>query len=701
MSTTDRWLSLSSVLWSLLFEEVQVQLDNKAEEGDDQDAFLSFLDLLEWRRDARVTPQEFTILYKEWNGSQCGFITLDRFRELLRVHGRHYNEANLNLFVAFLLHENRSIVMSSTSLPSQWVELTEDAFFSLDVRGHGRLGWDEVYFFSACVILGTNTLLSGSDALSVVSITAVAAQLTRDLQGGVAPRLHMQEPSDMRISAVTAPKFLRLMLSKEVSTSELQALACHLKRCADVLARMLHSSTNGNFNSHPRLDDGYEELLKASLVRCDGGVGSAEGNNGWAVGPPCLWRRAVVTATGCTDANVSAIALFLLSSADSVLSVMIRGYPHSISQRKTPVSLPLMSRDDGDREKGRWSIEDETHAVVLHLWTLYQQWKQQQYRPSQKPQAQTVALQDPEYALVLSAVVEYKRLQLALSTALESISQHLSRSRVAPEVVEACRAVLPPDAHVVVDRMERLLCQQQTALVRQATRSPQRLHPRRQSPVSDPPSHAEWDESATRSDEFRTGGGDSVQLRRSELVKQLLDAEDADDQRRLVAALRSLAPDEPLPSNTHSSSSPRQRSTHVHVHVHVPSSDASPSSLPAKTGFAAVVAATAGAAAGSETDHIDRLAALPPPPHTAPSRALAFAPASALRAGGGDRVRWEDPVQQQPSVAASLDSVASLTELLGRESKVAQYAETLKDILKQMPSSTDSKDQFKSLQKVC
>jgi hypothetical protein len=159
-----------------------------------------------------------------------------------------------------------------------------------------------------------------------------------------------------------------------------------------------------------------------------------------------------------------------------------------------------------------------------------------------------------------------------------------------------------------------------------------------------------------------------VQARRAALLKQLLDCDDVAHQQRLVAELRSLAPDEYPAANN-------------------------------------VVVSSDGDADGSDAAYTDRLAAKAPiPSHLAPSRALPSAPpASVARAdGGGERVRWEDPVQQ-PSVLTSFDSAASaasLAELLGREAQVARYAETLKDILKQVPSSADSKDQFKSLQKV-
>ena len=203
-SDTLRWASLSLVLWgslfrtgatgaapALLIKDVERERKREAAEA----AVLSFLDLLEWRVDGRVSPLEFAALYTEWTKIEHAPVPLDVFRDFLRQ--RRHDEASLDTCVALLLHQAGLHVLGAAAVmvDAPWLALAEEVYFSLDVRGHGHLGRDEVTFLAACLCVGDTgphavaaaAAASGSPHQFSLRVAATAAQLTAALGGGNTP----------------------------------------------------------------------------------------------------------------------------------------------------------------------------------------------------------------------------------------------------------------------------------------------------------------------------------------------------------------------------------------------------------------------------------------------------------------------------------------------------------------------------------
>ena len=333
---SHRWLSLSQVLWSLIFGH---RNEGNSSLADSTDAILSFLDLLQWRRDARVTATEFTTLYAEWTKMGSSSVNISRFRQLL--HERRYQETHLDNFVALLLHESRIHILQSTTLDIAWMTMTEEIFFTCDAKGLGRWGWDEVYFFAACLIVldtksdvhesayvlqstiphtmsgkSRNSNNQGNDGgsmnLSPVMITAIACQLIRDITGqSISLHTTMDNttiPSDHKsnrdVCVITVPQLQRYFLARELSCAKLSALSTHLQRCMDVLARVLHGGGRNGVGVD-KSNDMFKELLQACMLSdtpmtTDGsgkGYGDVDSaGKGLSVGLPCLWRKGVLSA---------------------------------------------------------------------------------------------------------------------------------------------------------------------------------------------------------------------------------------------------------------------------------------------------------------------------------------------------------------------------------------------------------------------
>ena len=400
---SHRWLSLSQVLWSLIFGH---RSEGNSSLADSTDAILSFLDLLQWRRDARVTAAEFTTLYAEWTKMGSSSVSIARFRQLL--HERRYQETHLDIFVALLLHESRIHIMQSTTLNNAWMTMTEEIFFTLDPQGHGRWGWDQVYFFAACLIVldikseiheaghalqssvpshtmnGNRSSSSshGNDVentnLSPVIMTAVASQLIRDITGqSIALHTTMGStviPSDRKnnrdVCIITVPQLQRYFLARELSYAKLSALSTHIQRCIDVLAHVLQ----GGGRSGTSAEEGkgaFKELLRACLlsdtpIATDGsGLGSGDrasasastgesNGKGWAVGLPCLWHKGVLSAAAAAGGGEGA------GGGDDVLA-----------QTQQHHRRYGGSGDQGRRQE-REGEQEPYPAIVLYLLTEFE-----------------------------------------------------------------------------------------------------------------------------------------------------------------------------------------------------------------------------------------------------------------------------------------------------------------------------------------
>lgn len=189
---SPRWLHLTTALWHVLILDANRSVDKPA--------LRNFLDAIEWRISGQVTEQEFLSLYSEWMATNYALlkrrnsISMIQFRQI--VVEKNYAESELDLMLSVMLYENsRSLLnrpLSFCSAPAQgtldvcsrrWLSLAEDLFFLLDSPGYGSLQFDQIFFFSACLVFGLQSWTDESGVesdMSVGMLTAIAANIFKD-----------------------------------------------------------------------------------------------------------------------------------------------------------------------------------------------------------------------------------------------------------------------------------------------------------------------------------------------------------------------------------------------------------------------------------------------------------------------------------------------------------------------------------------
>jgi hypothetical protein len=199
-----RWINLSATLWSLIVLDAKRSVE--------ETSVSQFLDVMLWRAHGNVSEEEFSVLFAEWifNGEpvQTHQSVLSKkkrqsvgvfiLRQLLLE--KKISESDLDLFIGMIINEtnNRLLNFSVRYTPQQpggggrqslelctggWLSACEELFFALDTTGYGVLGFDEVYFFCACLTIGiqgwSNEEEMESD-LSLSTLTATSLQFFLD-----------------------------------------------------------------------------------------------------------------------------------------------------------------------------------------------------------------------------------------------------------------------------------------------------------------------------------------------------------------------------------------------------------------------------------------------------------------------------------------------------------------------------------------
>jgi hypothetical protein len=250
-----RWLNASATLWSLIVNDSQRAatqatlsqfLDVMSWRAHDKINAEEFSVLhAEWMQHAGsvldqspARPPAPSAKTKGFGANKPHQLPVNVFRALLLE--KRTSEADLDLFIGLMLNElNMKLLHATISYHSsarkhgsggakmgssssalsvvthKWLQLSEELFFSVDIAGasacvaifccdcngfrlagHGHWGFDEAFFFVACLTMGLQAwshIVQCESDLSLVTLTALTAQFLRDagvcVTGGVAGSL--------------------------------------------------------------------------------------------------------------------------------------------------------------------------------------------------------------------------------------------------------------------------------------------------------------------------------------------------------------------------------------------------------------------------------------------------------------------------------------------------------------------------------
>ena len=199
-----RWLNLSTSLWSMIVVDASRVVNSSS--------LMSFLLSMMWRIHNEVSEEEFTEVFREWMGRShieiphkynCSVFLL---RDLLLE--QENEEKDLDLMLGMIINETNRMLLNvplnfdknslnndeykinkMLSKPTlelctrRWLTLCEELFFLLDSAGFGYLSFDQMFIFSACLLLAKSEWFSEAEAeniLNIKSISAMAYQMMKD-----------------------------------------------------------------------------------------------------------------------------------------------------------------------------------------------------------------------------------------------------------------------------------------------------------------------------------------------------------------------------------------------------------------------------------------------------------------------------------------------------------------------------------------
>lgn len=470
---SPRWLNLTMALWGIVVADANRSVDAAG--------VRSFIEAMEWRMNGDVTEGEFLTIYCEWINIGSSVlpkrhaIGLHSFRSIL--FEKKVPEDSLNLFICLLLNENSRTLLNlplsyrpsgSLIIPSmtsnlevcsrKWLALSEELFFALDTAGYGGLQYDQMFFLASSLAIGLRSWTNESEAaadLSVSMLTAIASNLIRDalpsntsivFSNGPASDVNKPKPSNLDphsepmlmapslCSTVTLPTFKKLLIKLGIGESSLEGLINHLRRCIDLVASTLARWSEDSWNSQatgifvPKADSSF--ILKSCFP-----IESAPVD--WNAqmtppGPPRLWQHVVLKVAGSSPSAVSTqnhsmtsamgdntgeglpfVLSFLMSEGDRAVSMAWRAHGEGVSG--------IDAQNPSAENPGSILV----HTAAWKIFRLYRKlggFPNVATTSGVEPKSGVVppldVRRDPIYQLILATLLEYKSLQLALSTAL-------------------------------------------------------------------------------------------------------------------------------------------------------------------------------------------------------------------------------------------------------------------------------------------
>lgn len=395
------------------------------------------------------------------------------------IFEKKYVEADLDLFIGIIVHETNIRLLNSTIsytnksslqsppptatmttpkvtfstfpayslevVTSKWLELSEELFFLFDTPGYGSLKYDEIYFFMTGVLIGLQnwkTDLELENTLQLIHTSSMTLQVMKEFgvniqtlltPGRVSLPLITSSPTrshntvpvrkqplgqqhSLQKFEVSLIMFKKFLLKKHLGENELQYL---IQFFQDAIERI---------NKLAKLSNAEELFLACSPVE----------NLGQIIGSPRLWQHAVLLAAGyktSIPSQLPPIMSFLLSDGDLHVSALFRAieFPiegigfgqdgFSVSAGSNPLQNAAHSLVDYNNPLlSTIAANEELHDNVLRLFVQFRKWGQHPTSsmhgfPSNSHDGTTDHQRDPIYQLILSVLLQYKRLQHFLSAA--------------------------------------------------------------------------------------------------------------------------------------------------------------------------------------------------------------------------------------------------------------------------------------------
>jgi len=392
-----------------------------------------------------------------------GIVVHETNTRLLNATISYTNKSNISPLQTSPINANAPKV-TFTALPSynlevvttKWLELSEELFFLFDTPGYGSLNYDEIYFFINGILVGLQNwknYLELENTLQLIHTSSMTIQSMKEFGVNIQPFL---TPGRASLPNITSPNrstngnlrkstsghqnfqqkfeisltmFKKYLLKKHLGENELLYLIQYFQEAIE------------RINKLAKLSNAEELYFSSSPVE----------NLGNVIGSPRLWQHAVLLASGyfSTVQNSTSgfkaspilpskfppIVLFLLSDGDLHVSVLFRAIEFPIEGISFGQDGFSVSSDNNLLQHGVHCLVDynnpllstiaaneELHDNALRLFLQFLKWGQDPANVYGAPSSSNVDglseyQRDPIYQLILSSLLQYKRLQHFLSAA--------------------------------------------------------------------------------------------------------------------------------------------------------------------------------------------------------------------------------------------------------------------------------------------
>ena len=431
-----RWLYLSSTFWSIVVYDAQ-RIVNKEE-------MINFYKVMKWRLHNEISGEEFSSLTREWmnykskvSNLRTDVMSITALRQILLDDS--CTESDLDLLIGIVLNETNRIILnspigyrydvsSSSNLDvcsHKWLSLSEELFFLLDSPGYGSIGFDETFFFTAALVIGTCTKGNRSmseveDALSLRNVGILTLQIIREA-GATFNTFAKSDTSvgnrtsigalPVRKYAITLTMFKYLLIRKGIGELALSRVLSHVQW-------FLKNTVS--------ISELYNIGVKMTFSPLE---------NRLELGSPRLWQHSVCSVVGMDprrDTKLPPIVLYLLSDAERLIPASARIY-----------------EDNSSNEK-------EMHETSIKICKAFKLWSGAEDPQMSRPAG--VAFSDkgvsdgqqftrnPVYQLLITAVHKYKQLQRSVMAVVHDIGMDVwsaSDGTLATSTNLACELLLP------------------------------------------------------------------------------------------------------------------------------------------------------------------------------------------------------------------------------------------------------------------
>lgn len=379
---------------------------------------------------------------------------------------------------------------------SKWLELSEELFFLFDTPGYGSLKFDEIYFFMTGVVIGLQNWkndLELENTLQLIHTSTMTLQCMKEFGVNIQPFL---TPGRVSLPSIASPtKSKRPSIGQQNSMQKFEISLIMFKKY--LLKK--HLGEHELLYLIQYFQDAIERINKlAKLSNADElyNACSPIENLGNVIGSPRIWQHAVLLAAGFgggaqnlngsngmmtspMPSNLPPVLLFLLSDGAVYISALFRAIEFPIEGigfgqdgfTVNSASNPLQSAahalaDYSNPLLSTLAANEELHENALRLFIQFRKWG---HNPTTNVSIQNSFLngnrenaadhqRDPIYQLILSALLQYKRLQHFQSAAFFDFA--ISQFGMSPQTLNASSqaSVSPSSATSQYNHSLAILC---------------------------------------------------------------------------------------------------------------------------------------------------------------------------------------------------------------------------------------------------